>query len=130
MIKKHIWLIGVLLLLLLVLLAAVSIPLLMGDGSQQYTGNQQSAAKSAVEFANSISTGIDRINHLETLQFHADSVVPDNPSKAGSDTVCNNELAVAAIPGVTDRYLVAVSSRTVFGITARVDAYHICLTNT
>lgn len=108
--------------LIAVLAIGIATALMMDDGTNQYSGARQAAARAALQGAELDNRGIDGIDHLGTVKFRAESVAADN----STDTTCNNEFRAKKDPNTPDSYHVTWSYRTLFGIRIGTSASHIC----
>jgi hypothetical protein len=108
--------------LLAILVVGVVIALAMDDGTNQYAGVEQDAARAALEQAEAGNRGIDGIDHLGTLKLRIENVTADY----SSDVTCNRQFQVEKSSDSTAVYRVIWSYRTLFGIQIGTGVSHVC----
>ncbi len=106
-----------------ILLVAIAIPLLMGDGTQKYSGAEKEAAIEALNHDRMANRGIDGLDRIGAVLVRVESVEPTSNQTPANR--CNTDFVVPAHKQPpyreTARFWVTLRVYTFFGIS--VDTY-------
>lgn len=111
-----------------VLLVGIFIPLVLPDGTGGYSSVEQGAARAGIDYLYGQRRGIDGISTLGGIKLRVESVT-SQPGNATAETLCNNGFTDNSSDDSPEKYIVSVSTLTLFGITMRTDDVRICRTS-